>query len=62
MCCWRRYSSIHTIKLNCQKQVALDLDIVFSLKFKTVFIEIVKNHEIKKSGEGIFVHVVVIEW
>ena len=53
---------MHTIKLNCQKQVALDLDIVFSLKFKTVFIEIVKNHEIKKSGEGIFVHVVVIEW
>ena len=42
--------------------MALDLDIVFSLKFKTVFIEIVKNHEIKKSGEGIFVDVVVIEW
>ena len=37
------------------KQVTLDLDIFFSLKFKTVLIEIMKNHEIKKmEGESLY--------
>ena len=55
MCCSRRYSSIHTIKLNRQKRVTPDLDIFFSLKFKTVLIEIMKNHEIKKmEGESLY--------